>query len=300
MTTSLLARRLGMGLTGAAIAALASGCAASTDGTDAASSSPPVIEHVHALTVDDTTGDLIVATHAGLYALPIESGAQVEGPIAGLDFDPMGFTISGDVAYASGHPGPTTPSSFGSPNLGLITSTDGGSTWENVSLTGQTDFHSLAVSPPSEADTGTRIYGLDSSKAAVQRSLDGGETWSDGADLVARDLLADPETPGTVYATTQDGLAVSTDDAATFEIDTEAPPLYLIGADRETGLFAGIDTGGAVWTQDPAGEWVRGGTVTGVPQAFTISDGRVFVADDRGIAYSDDQGGSWTLLDLNT
>ncbi|MDQ2636206.1 MAG: hypothetical protein M3Y83_04925, partial [Actinomycetota bacterium] len=65
--------------------------------------------------------------------------ASIEGPLGGLDFDPMGYTIADGIAYASGHPGPTTPESFGRPNLGLITSGDGSQTWNNVSLTGTTD-----------------------------------------------------------------------------------------------------------------------------------------------------------------
>ena len=292
-------------LTGVALAVasvLLAGC--SSDPGDAANVSgltPPAFEHIHALTVDPNSGDLIVATHEGLYGLAVASDgtATADGPIGGLDFDPMGFTLSGDTAYASGHPGPTTPDSFGSPNLGLIISTDLGKTWANVSLTGQTDFHALTVAPPGEDESAARIFGVDSSKSAIQRSLDGGNTWTDGAELVARDILADPASPGTIYATTENGLAVSSDDASSFEIVPQAPALYLLSADRATNAIVGIDTSGAVWKQDGTDAWVRGGTVSGTPQAVAASGNRLYVADDRGIAFSDDDGASWTVINMS-
>lgn len=286
---------------GAVTASLLSGCTpGSKPGEEAARSAAPGLQHIHALVVDPGPGDLLVATHAGLYQVTVrpDGSTDAEGPIGGLDFDPMGFTVAGDTAFASGHPGPTTPATFGNPNMGLISSTDLGRTWTNVSLTGQTDFHALSVGPPeAAADTGV-IYGLDSGAPAVRRSADGGATWSDGADLVARDILADAANPGTVYATTEQGLAVSIDGAETFAVDAEAPALYLLGA-APSGLLAGIGTDGTVWRQKSAGSWVPGGTVTGAPQAMTIAGNRLYVADDRGIAMSEDWGASWTVLDLS-
>lgn len=221
------------------------------------------------------------------------------GPVGGLDFDLMGFTISGETAYGSGHPGNTTPESFGGPNLGLISSTDRGKTWTNVSLTGQTDFHALTVAPPGDDGTAARIFGIDSSKKAVQRSLDGGITWTDGADLVARDIVADPANPGTIFATTENGLAVSFDNAASFAVVPGAPALYLLSISSETNVLTGIDTSGVVWSQDSTDAWVRGGEISGTAHAIGISGNRLYVADDRGIAFSDDVGMTWTVLTIS-
>lgn len=286
-------------LLGATVVLVGCATAAEDEGTEAPASAPQAFQHIHSLTVDPEPDQLLVGTHAGLYELTFDaSGATTaEGPIADLDFDPMGFTMSDDIAYASGHPGPTTPASFGSPNLGLIKSTDRGETWSNISLTGQTDFHDLAVGPQAIDGGDGAIYGLDTSKPALQRSFDGGATWNDGAELVARDIAADPATAGTVYATTEGGLAVSTDEGASFTVDTEAPPLFLISIDAGTDAFAGIDISGTVWVRDASQSWVSGGTVSGTPQALTISGERIFVADDRGIAFTDDIGVSWTVLD---
>ena len=280
-------------------AALLVGCSATAPAQQippSPSSTP--FEHIHALTVDARTGNLVAATHEGIYDVSIASGgaATFTGPRAGLDFDPMGYVVvAGDIAYASGHPGPTTPRSFGSPNLGLIASDDNGMTWRNVSRTGQTDFHALAVGPPSGPGGAAHIYGIDGGTSAIQRSSDGGVTWADGATLLARDLLADRTTPGRLYATTEAGVVVSEDDAVTFRVDPTAPALYLLGTDALKQQLVGVDTGGSIWRRT-GGTWVRGGAVTGPVQAFTSHDGRVYVADRRGIAFTDDDGATWTVL----
>jgi len=281
---------------------LLAGCSAGAGGAaNVPVVAPPAFEHIHALTVDPNNGDLIVATHEGLYELVVTSDgtSTADGPVGELDFDLMGFMVSGNTAYASGHPGATTPDSFGSPNLGLISSSDRGKTWTNVSRTGQTDFHALTVSPPGEDGSAARIFGVDSSKLAIQRSLDGGNTWTDGAEIVARDIVADPANPGTIYATTEGGLAISSDNASSFAIVPGAPALYLLSISSDTKVLAGIDTSGMVWKQDSTDEWVRGGKVSGTPQAVTVFGKRLYVADERGIAFSEDDGASWTVITMS-
>ncbi|MGV3714042.1 F510_1955 family glycosylhydrolase [Pseudolysinimonas sp.] len=273
---------------------LLTGCSPGT----AAETSPreplaPMFEHIHELVVDPSDGTLLVATHEGLYRLAIEADgtATAVGPIGGLDFDPMGFTVADGIAYASGHPGPTTPDTFGSPNLGLITSTDMGESWTNVSLTGEIDFHALTVTTAGDAPG--RVYGYDGSAQRLERSFDGGSTWVNGARLAARDILAVGDR---LYATTAEGLVVSTDDGATFTLDPSAPALFVIAADSDATL-AGTDTSGTLWTQAAGQEWVSGGTTTGTPQAFAVDGRRIYVADDRGIAVTENAGATWTILE---
>ena len=279
----------------AAVLVLA-GCSPTAPSATPPTGAMPMFEHIHELVVEPSDGTLLVATHEGLYRLSIDSAgtATAVGPIGGLDFDPMGFTIADGTAYASGHPGPTTPATFGSPNLGLITSTDTGETWTNVSLTGETDFHGLTVM------TGggdlPRVFGYDGSAQRLERSLDGGVTWTAGASLAARDILAVDDQ---LYATTADGLAISTDNGATFTIDATAPALYVLAADSE-GTMAGVDTTGTLWTRIAGQEWVPGGTVAGAPQAFAVDGIRIYVADDRGIAVTNDAGATWTVLTVHT
>lgn len=274
-------------------AVLLSGC--STTGiTTTPASSGVSFAHVHEL-VARQDGGLLVGTHEGLYRLQIDADGSTTavGPLGGLDFDPMGFTIAGDTAYASGHPGPTTPGSFGTPNLGLITSTDDGETWTTVSLKGVTDFHALAVM--TAADGAPHVFGIDPGKPRLQRSTDGGLTWSDGAELAARDILV---VDTTLYATTSEGLAVSEDGGMSFTLDPTPPALYLVAADPQGGL-AGIDTTGTLWTRSPGQDWEHGHTVTGTPQAVAVDGARIYIADDRGIAVTEDAGATWIVLEVN-
>lgn len=283
---------------GAVIAAtlFLTGCSPAATPTAGPSEAPTSdFQHIHELVPDASDGTLLIATHEGLYRLTIGSGGATAaaGPIGGLDFDPMGFTLANGIAYASGHPGPTTPATFGSPNLGLITSTDVGETWSNVSLTGQVDFHGLTVTTSGEGDP--RVFGYDASEGRVKRSLDGGVTWSAGAALSARDMLAVNDQ---LYATTAEGLAISDDDGDTFTIDLDAPGLYLIAGDGD-GTLAGIDTSGTIWTRPAGQDWVHGHTVEGTPQALAVAGARLYVADDRGIAYTDDSGATWVVLKVH-
>lgn len=277
-----------------AVALFLAGC--STVTPPLAAPPDPVVEHIHELVVDPSDGTLLVATHQGLYRITVGSdeASRVDGPVGGLDFDPMGFTIADGVAYASGHPGPTTPDSFGSPNLGLITSTDAGGTWSNVSLTGVTDFHALTVKA---GDNQTPVvFGYDGSAGRLERSIDGGLTWSSGAQVDARDILAVGDE---LYATTAEGLAVSTDSGATFAVDPAAPSLVVIAADQE-GSIAGVDASGTIWTRQPGQAWTHHHTVTGTPQALAVDGSQIYVADDRGIAVTEDAGGTWKMLTVES
>lgn len=275
-------------------AVLLAGCSAQDSPAAPPADVDPTLEHIHELVADPVDGSLLVATHSGLFRLKIgtDGAATAVGPIGGLDFDPMGFTIVDGIAYASGHPGPTTPDTFGSPNLGLITSTDLGENWTNVSLMGETDFHGLTVATSPGASP--RVFGYDGSKQRIVSSLDGGVSWNDGAQISARDILAVGDL---LYATTADGLVVSADNGATFTVDTAAPALFVIAADHN-GAIAGIDVAGIVWTRQSDDSWVSGGAVTGAPHAFAINGSRFYVADDRGIAYTDDAGVTWVVLKL--
>jgi sugar lactone lactonase YvrE len=272
---------------------LLSGCAAAAP--PGAIRTPEVtFQHIHKIEIGQNDAELLVAAHDGLYRVTAQADgeATVVGPVGGFDFDLMSFAIAGDTAYASGHPGPGTADSFGNPNLGLITSTDLGKNWVSLSLTGVTDFHALTAAE--DDSTHGRVFGIDTSKQRIQRSMDGGETWSEGAEIVARDILAVTER---LYATTPNGLAVSDDQGSSFVIDSDAPDLYLVAADG-AGQLAGIDIHGNLWVRGAGDVWATGGTVTGGPQSIAAGTGRIYVADDRGIAFTSDKGATWTVLTM--
>lgn len=297
------ARRAAVAVALAALSAtVVSGCAADAEGPAAPVEPAAGVGHVHGLGVDSLTGTIYVAAHSGVYEVPVGEAdetlawGQLVGPIAGRAIDAMGFAMLDGQIYASGHPDPrdldTEPA-----NLGLITSTDTAVTWQNVSLGGEVDFHDIALAPAPDGQL--TVYGYSAADGVVMASGDAGETWSDGAAIAARDLTVDAGSAETVYATTEDGLVVSRDRGATFELVEGAPPVYLIEAVRgaDAGLV-GIDLTGNVWVQTN-GEWRQSGSTSGAVEAMTYAASPtpvLVVADDRGVSVSSDFGATWRTV----
>ncbi|GGJ54032.1 F510_1955 family glycosylhydrolase [Glutamicibacter ardleyensis] len=253
------------------------GCASPE--VNSSATAPPVIEHVHGITPDPGSDDVLIATHNGIFSVSQEG--TVAGPVGGYDFDAMGFTGLGATLFASGHPGVETPSELGSPNLGIIRSDDSGKSWAPVSLTGIEDFHVLTTGPDGF------LYGIGSSQPNLVISRDDGVNWEPQREISAIDLAV---TGGGIYAATENGVQISTDQGATFRVLEGAPILYQVAAKASGGVI-GVDVEGLLWSLPPGGEWEKGERVTGQVQALgvTSDDHPVFV-DDRGIVEITPQG----------
>lgn len=209
------------------------------------------ISHAHGLAVDIENPDkLYIATHFGLLLLEDD---QTLYKIGESRDDFMGFSThptNPDTFFASGH-----LASGG--NLGLQKTVDGGVTWQNVSddLNGPVDFHAMAVGQTDAA----KIYGY---YGGLQRSLDGGNNWqipnADLPDII--DLATDPSDANTVYATTPEGLYVSTDQGETWDVRAFEGEVVMtiainptnnqemIAYTRSSGLLQSAD-GGQIWRQ---------------------------------------------------
>lgn len=239
--------------------------------------------HIHGLGVDPETDDLMVATHYGLFDFGGEEPEQVSPT---KDF--MGFAVAGPGHYyASGHPG--QGSDLPDP-MGLIESTDGGETWQELSRQGESDFHAMAAS--SEG-----IIGFD----GALRFTPDGEDWSEvDADLQLAHLGASPDGP-VVLATTEEGVQRSTDGGLTWELLSGGPVLFLTGfADAETA--AGVAPDGSVHVSEDAGStWEEAGGQTGQPVAITASTDEdqelsIWVATQEGIEFSEDGGETFSIM----
>lgn len=251
------------------LALLAAGCTATPDvGQD---TEPPRIDHAHGIAADPRGDDLFVATHNGIFI--VTPTGEVSGPIGGYDFDSMGFTVADKTLFASGHPGPETPTELGARNLGIIRSDDFGESWSPVAFTSTEDFHVLTAGPD-----GT-LYGIGSS-AILLISTDDGIEWTRGGPLAAADIAA---TNDGIYAAVEEGLQISTDQGATFTLVDGAPVLYSIDA-RQDGTLIGAGIDGGLWSQTNDGTWERLDSLVGSVQALAvISDDRIVLVDDRGI-----------------
>jgi photosystem II stability/assembly factor-like uncharacterized protein len=269
------------GLTAAAallltLSACSSGSTTGTAPSTAAAGLPS--SHVHGLSVNPETDQVLLATHEGLFDVTKPPGTRI-----GDTNDLMGFTAAADqgVFYASGHPGPGSDL----PNpMGLIRSVDGGKTWEQLSRQGESDFHALA----------TARSGIVAYDGTLQTSPDG-KTWSPvTAEFVPAVLAGSPET-NTVLATTRDGLQRSTDGGKTWELNTAAPIIQFVAFASGTEVF-GVEPGGSVhYSADAGGTWTQTGRIDGQVQAITAlkkTTGKpwIWAATAEGLVVSDDGG----------
>lgn len=280
------------------LALLLAGCAGEQeDGDPAAGFTDPGMGHVHGLGVDPTSGDVLVATHTGLFRLSQDQQDQQDGqPVRVADRwqDTMGFTVDGERLLGSGHPDlrEDLPA-----HLGLIESTDSGETWTSVSLLGEADLHALTAA-------GSDVYGWDSLSGAVLASDDGGLTWQDGQTFEAvTDLAVATETTGgaALLATTVEGLLTSTDRGTTFAPFAPRPPVLLSQVEMTPEgptTLVGVGFDGRVWHL--VGEsWTQVGALPAAPAAFAVTpDGGYLAATEEEVLGSEDEGQTWDRLAL--
>lgn len=282
-------RRLAaLGAISLALAVVIAGCSQSGEPTPGANPSPgasaaidanPAWGHVHNLLIEGE--DLLLGTHSGLWR-------QAPGTEAALvseeRFDVMGLTGGPSRYLASGHPAPGQPAPA---HLGLIASTDGGRTWQTVSLSGEADFHRLATS-------GDLVLGVDSGSGGLLRSLDGGTTWTSLPGPAPFGLAINPADNTAVIATTRQGPAISDDSASTFTPLRDAPPL--IDVAWTTTAVYGISTDGRLHRSANGGRtWESAGSVDATPLALAAEDDRVVVLAGGAVWESRDSGKSFTV-----
>lgn len=260
---------------------LLSGCG----GGDAVPGEPMEVAHVHAIAVDPEDPERVyLATHEGLGAWTTEGVERVSATSG--DF--MGFAIGpGGVLYGSGHPGRGEEGPFA---LGLISSDDGGRSWEPVSLSGEADFHALTA----DADG---VIGYDASNDLLRASSDG-QDWEDREAATGFfDLAADPASER-VLGTTGEGLLVASDDGGvTFEPVPDAPDLLLVEVFAD-GSLLGVAPDGALVVGATDGTWEPTGAGAGEGlQALAIGpDDTVWLLDGEGLRRSEDRGVSLEVV----
>lgn len=256
--------------------------ACSSSGGDTPTSTEAAVSHIHGLGIDPADDRLYVATHEGVFT-PGEDGTPQRVGDSRDDF--MGFTVARARTFlASGHAGPGNDEPG---NRGLIESTDAGKTWKTKSLAGEVDFHSLDYA-------NATIYGYDSTNGLLRVSKDGVK-WDDRARLQALDIAASPDNPDVILATTQGGVAKSSDGGRTFATGTQ-PVMAFVSWAKPDALY-GIDPAGALSRSTDGGTtWQKAATVPGgQPQAMTAVDAqRVLAATQDGVYESKDGGKTFT------
>jgi photosystem II stability/assembly factor-like uncharacterized protein len=240
------------------------------------------MEHVHGLGVNPADGTLHVATHHGVFRVS-DSGATRVGQ--GRQ-DAMGFTVVGDNHFlGSGHP---APGSGGAAHLGLIESTDGGVTWQTLSLEGEADFHALRY----RHDT---VYGYNSTSGTLLVSTDK-KSWDDRGRVTLRDFVVSPSHRDSLVASGERGVMRSTDGGRSWKTGAGKPVLLLDWPTADRLWALGLN--GEVMRSADAGEtWSDLGAVDGVATAFAVHETTLYVATQEGrIQRSTDEGKTWQAL----
>jgi hypothetical protein len=273
-----------LGISVAATLAL-SGC---SQDTPSEPSSPAAAglpnEHVHGISRDPGSGKVNLATHGGLFVLQPDASWQRVGP----EVDLMGFAVSGPgTFYASGHPaaGVDLPAP-----VGLMKSTDAGSTWTVLSRGGESDFHALTTSSAG-------VMGFD----GALRTTKDGKTWTDRGLPGEPSSLAAAPNGAQVLATTNQGVLSSTDGGATWVALASAPTLFLTAwADSKT--VVGVTTeGGLAVSEDAGRSWKIGAAKVSSAQAVSASRNpagvlEFLVVTDTGVSQSRDIGATLNTL----
>ncbi|MCE3291250.1 MAG: hypothetical protein K0Q84_187 [Arthrobacter sp.] len=266
--------------TGTAESGTAGSGTAGTHGSGGSTSSLPSA-HVHGLTVDAKTGRVLLATHEGLFDMSTEPATKI-GPTNDL----MGFTaVAGTgVFYASGHPG--KDSTMPNP-MGLIRSSDGGKTWEQLSRQGKSDFHALTV-------TKSGIVAFD---GQLWTSPDG-KTWTTATAGFAPAVLAGNAGTNTVLATLPEGLQRSTDGGRTWK-PVPSSPVIQFAAFANDKEAVGVEPNGTVHHSTDGGTtWTSKGRINAEVQAVAAAKGtegklQIWAATEGELIVSRDGGATF-------
>lgn len=220
--------------------------------------STPATLHVHALAVDPA-GRLLAATHEGLYRVGLAGGMSMVGS---LRDDIMGLAVTSDGALvASGHP---ADDSDAADPLGLLRSTDGGTTWQTQALPGQADFHSIDARD-------SRVVATDGHALFV--SSDAGRTWRAGTRQRLWSVAVDTRT---IWTTGPTGLQRSDDDGDSLTPVPASPRLVTTTVAADTTPW-GVDRNGTLWTWLGAQGWTPVAKV-GAVDALAAADSQTAYA----------------------
>lgn len=266
----------------------------------------PVLHHVHGLAFTPDGRTLVVPAHIGLALYRDGRWTKAPGP----EHDFMGFSMTKRAIYSSGHPALHSP--LKNP-LGLVKSSDGGKSWQQLGLSGESDFHLMAASYGSNA---VYVFNGEPNSRMRQSGLhvtqNDGKTWKDAAasglsgQIVS--LAAHPATAGMVAVGTSAGLYLSRDSAASFKrlgapavvtavtFDFDGKHLYFATDAADTLQRAALDGARSTALSLPA---LDRDFVLYVAQSPTNSGELAIATRRRDVYLSHDAGKTWQQIARN-
>lgn len=257
--------------------------------------------HIHGLGIDPADRTLLyIATHGDFYQ-SVNGGPPLKVDEQRADYMAFNAPYSSDTPlYASGH-----PATGG--NTGLIKSTDGGKTWQQVAtvLDPPVDFHAMGVS---KSDPNL-IIGFDSAGRGLFKTIDSGQNWQklEVPEYVSA-LAISPTDPNVVFTGTGKGIFVSNDGASTWtKLSQHDGQLILALSFDESGvLYSSIDGDGLARSSDLGQTWdeVSSPDLTIMSIAVDAQNKILYIAGYVPDGYQEvyvsrDDGNTWDLIGTN-
>jgi photosystem II stability/assembly factor-like uncharacterized protein len=257
--------------------------------------------HIHGLGIDQADRSILyIATHGDFYQ-SVNGGPPLKVDEQRADYMAFNSPYSQGVPlYASGH-----PSTGG--NTGLIKSTDGGKTWQQVAkvLEPPVDFHAMGIS---KSDPNL-IIGFDSAGRGLFKTIDAGQSWQklEFPEYISA-LAISSSDPNVVLAGTGNGIYQSNDGANTWtQIESlKGALIFALIFDENGVLYASTDKSGLSRSFDLGQNWdkVNSPNLTITSVAVDAQDKILYVAGYspdgfQEVYKSSDDGNSWDLIGTN-
>jgi hypothetical protein len=257
--------------------------------------------HIHGLGIDPADrSTLYIATHGDFYQ-SINGAPPLKVDEKRADYMAFNAPYSQGVPlYASGH-----PATGG--NTGLIKSTDGGKTWQEVAkvLDPPVDFHAMGVG---KSDPNV-IIGFDGTGRGLFKTIDAGQNWQtlQYPEYIST-LAISPNDSSLVFAGTGKGIYQSSDGANTWtKINQyEEQLVFALSFDENGILYASTDNSGLSKSADLGKSWENIDTpkLTITSIAVDAQNNTIYVAGYvadgfQEVYKSSDGGASWDLIGTN-
>lgn len=257
--------------------------------------------HIHGLGIDPVDRSILyIATHGDFYQ-SVNGGPPVKVDEQRADY--MAFNApyaQGVPLYASGH-----PATGG--NTGLIKSTDGGKTWQEVAkvLEPPVDFHAMGVS---KSDPNL-IIGFDSAGRGLFKTNDAGQNWQklEFPEYISA-LAISPSNPNVIFAGTGKGIYQTNDGANTWTKLTQydGQLVFALIFDENGVLYASTDSEGLSKSADFGQTWekINSPNLTIMSVAIDTQNKVLYLAGYvpdgfQEVYKSSDNGNSWDLIGTN-